>query len=108
MYVVVLCVFVCMCLKTNDVGCVCVGVLTGAEASGGVVSSDERGVGESGVEELKIVWVYRGTMGRHILLIYGLFMLLIAKALFGVFYERDQGEIEREIKERFRERTRRD
>lgn len=56
------CVFVCvvLCLKTNNgwvVCCVCVGVLTGAEASGGVVSSDERGVGESGAKELKIVWV---------------------------------------------------
>lgn len=52
-----MCVSVCMyvlCLNTNNVG---VGGLTGAEASGGVVSSDERGVGESGVEELKIFGV---------------------------------------------------
>lgn len=43
------------------------GGLTGAEASGGVVSSDERGVWESGVKELKIVGVCKGTIGIHVL-----------------------------------------
>lgn len=69
------------------------GGLTGAEASGGVVSSDERGVGESGVKELKIVGVYRcTTIGIHVLFSYGLFMFLIIKlCLFVVFlWERFQ------------------
>lgn len=64
--------------------------LTGAEASGGVVSSDERGVGESGAKELKIVWVYRGTIGIHSLFSYVLFMFLIIKLCLVCLYERDQ------------------
>lgn len=60
MYVFVcvcVCIYVLLYLKTNMGMYVWVGGLTGAEASGGVVSSDERGVGESGVKELNIVGV---------------------------------------------------